>query len=669
MGKHDLGRLTKMVRRFHHPEGEARVWLLSGFLSAITVLGVARFGTEQPSPLPGLTVPWWPLAVAFGLAEVFVIHLRIDRDAHSFSLSEIPLVIGLAYAAPAALVLGQAVGVGAALMLHRRQRTIRTVFNLAQRSVTTTLAISLFAALHARSGAGWPAIWATAVLTTLTVDVVSALLINLAIRLSEGGGKIFDQVIGPGTIFTIANTALALVAVMVMSVNPWGLLLVAAPTITTFLAGQAYSRVQRKHEELTLLQRATRLAETSLDLEEVLPPLLDHVREMFQADIAELVLWPEHPGEEYLATQLGPGDERSILRPEVPDPARGVWARVSSEREGILLARPIRNGALAAFFEEKGIFEAIVVPMLSDGDVTGMLTVANRLGEFATFDEDDLHLLQVVANHVCVSVRNAQLVEQLGGALEHERHVGELKDDFVATISHELRTPLTNVQGFIKTLLNPGVALSPEERLEFLASADRQAERLKTLIEDLLFTSFVEQSQARPVADSLPLGDLIDQVVRDRAGPERIDRIVLSLPDDLPVIRTRAEDVSRLIGNLVDNALKYSPPHDGVHVDARLESVGIRVSISDHGPGIPSEERDRIFDRFYQVDQGSTRRVGGAGMGLYICRRAAEALGARVWLERSGSKGSTFCVWLPFHTPPEAGRSGEISLQLVSSTE
>jgi signal transduction histidine kinase len=115
------------------------------------------------------------------------------------------------------------------------------------------------------------------------------------------------------------------------------------------------------------------------------------------------------------------------------------------------------------------------------------------------------------------------------------------------------------------------------------------------------------------------------------------------------------EDVARLIGNLVDNALKHSPGDSPIRIDTRVESVGVRVSVHDQGPGIPPEEQARIFERFYQVDHGSTRRVGGAGMGLYICERAAESLGARVWLERSGPEGSVFCAWLPFGDQADPG--------------
>jgi signal transduction histidine kinase len=117
-------------------------------------------------------------------------------------------------------------------------------------------------------------------------------------------------------------------------------------------------------------------------------------------------------------------------------------------------------------------------------------------------------------------------------------------------------------------------------------------------------------------------------------------------------MRTSEEHVRRIVGNLLDNALKYSAPTDRVTIVCRQNGGGVLFTVGDRGPGIPATEQPRVFDRFYQVDQSLTRRVGGTGMGLYIARRAAEVLGGRVWLERSGPTGSTFCSWLPIEAPP-----------------
>jgi signal transduction histidine kinase len=125
------------------------------------------------------------------------------------------------------------------------------------------------------------------------------------------------------------------------------------------------------------------------------------------------------------------------------------------------------------------------------------------------------------------------------------------------------------------------------------------------------------------------------------------------LPRRLPPIAGVEEDVYRIVRNLVDNGLKYSPPDARVTITGVVEADGVVVRVRDRGPGIDPAERERIFDRFYQVDQSSTRRVGGVGMGLYICRRAAERLGGSVWLDRSDASGSVFAVRLPIGNDPD----------------
>jgi signal transduction histidine kinase len=625
------------------------------FVACAGILPAVR-GVAIPL-VAGRDLPWWILAAGFAIAEVFVMHLRVARHAHSFSLSEIPLVLGLAFVAPGQLVVAQAVGIGLALGIHRRQRPLRLAFNVGQRSLTALLAFAIVAGLRGSFGPGWLGIWASIFSATLVADIAGGLLINFAIFLSEGKLNLFDQVVGVGTALTFANTSLALVAVMVVSQHPAAIVLVAVPAATTFLAGKAFADLQRRHANLVLLQRSTGLVQRSLNREEMIPALLEHVRRMFNADFAELVLWPMDSGDRHQRYQAGPGEGETVLETVSLNPGVGVWARVASEREGVLLPRPIRNEALRRSFAHLGIRDAVAAPVLSDDDLLGILTVGNRIGDFSTFGEDDLELLRTLANHFGVAMRNSFLLERLERALAHETDIGRAKDDFIATISHELRTPLTNVQGYLKTLLCPDVPVTAAEQREFLSSADRNAERLKRLIEDLLFASRLESpaSIIEP-SDVIGLADLIERVVEYEAPRERV---IVTLPQVLPTIRSREEDVYRILRNLVENAVKYSL--SVVTVSAQVERAGVTIRVHDRGPGIEAEEQDRIFDRFYQVDQSTTRRVGGAGMGLYICRRAAEQVGARVWLERSDSSGSVFALWLPIHPPPGDERDSAFS--------
>jgi signal transduction histidine kinase len=621
-------------------------------LLAACAAGVWLVVRDVPSPLvAGPAVPWWLLAIGFGVAEVFVLHLRIARHAHSFSLSEIPLVLGVAFVSPGALVVSQMLGIGVALAVHRRQKPLRLAFNMAQRSLTALLAFGIVAAGSSFLGPGWTAFWVAAFVATLLTDVIGAFLINAAISLSEGRINVFDQVVGVGTALTFANTALALVATMVVLQHAAAVVLVAVPAATTFLAGKAYADLQRKHENLTQLQRSTGLAQRSLHRDEMIPDLLEHVREMFNADIAELILCATSPDGGHTRYRAGPGPERAGPEGIALDAGAGVWARLAAEREAVVLPRPIRNDALRTFYAERGIEDLVAAPVTSGDELVAIVTVMNRLGDFTTFDGDDLELLQTLANHLGIALRNTELVERLEASLAHETEISRLKDDFVATISHELRTPLTNVQGYLRTLLAPEVGLSSTEEHEFLASADRNAERLKQLIEDLLFASRVEASGALLSTGSIGVAGLLDRVVAD-VGVGR-ERLVVTVTDMLPSIESSDEDVYRIVRNLVDNALKYSPIESPVMVSAHVESGGVTIRVRDSGPGIRPDERDRIFDRFYQVDQSATRRVGGTGMGLYICRRAAERLGGRVWLDRSGETGSVFAVWLPVDPPRE----------------
>jgi two-component system sensor histidine kinase VicK len=131
----------------------------------------------------------------------------------------------------------------------------------------------------------------------------------------------------------------------------------------------------------------------------------------------------------------------------------------------------------------------------------------------------------------------------------------------------------------------------------------------------------------------------------------------------VPPLETDESKVRQILSNLIENAIKYSPPDSRITIRETLADDGRVLSVEDEGGGIPDDSRERVFERFYQVDQTSTRRVGGTGLGLYICSKMADSLGARLWLDRSDAQGSVFCLALP-STPPdvEAGAESDESV-------
>lgn len=253
-----------------------------------------------------------------------------------------------------------------------------------------------------------------------------------------------------------------------------------------------------------------------------------------------------------------------------------------------------------------------------------------------------------------LSLENTRLVKRLEEALEQEKELSRLKDDFVAVVSHELRTPLTSIQGYLKTLLQLPGDLGEAQRRSFLEAADRQTDRLRRLIEQLLVVARLE-SHVEPITISLvALQSLTQHLVEELRPLAHGHTFDLRFDPTMDFIETDEAKVRQILTNLVENALKYAPPDSRVTVRGITTGDGVLMSVEDEGPGIPPESRDRVFDRFYQVDGSATRRVGGTGLGLYICKRMSETISARLWLDRSGQEGSVFCLWIPKAPPPGA---------------
>lgn len=253
-----------------------------------------------------------------------------------------------------------------------------------------------------------------------------------------------------------------------------------------------------------------------------------------------------------------------------------------------------------------------------------------------------------------VSLENTRLVARLEESLAHMTELNRLKDDFVAVVSHELRTPLTSIQGYIKTMLQLAEDLGEEQRRSFLEAADRQSDRLRRLIEQLLVVARLE-SHVEPLTLSLvAVGQLTKGVVDELQPRAQGHTFDLRFEPNIGLVETDEAKLHQILSNLLENALKYSPPDTRVTVRAAATGHGVVISVEDEGPGIPSDSHDKVFERFFQVDQSITRSVGGTGLGLYICRRMAETIGARLSLDRSTPEGSVFSLWLP-NKPPGGG--------------
>jgi signal transduction histidine kinase len=288
--------------------------------------------------------------------------------------------------------------------------------------------------------------------------------------------------------------------------------------------------------------------------------------------------------------------------------------------------------------------------------VLPLVAVFRTLKAAVEADEHRVAAEQAAAAAEALAAEKARVAAAEHELVEKLQESDRLKDDLLATVSHELRTPLAGLLGALATLHGRGDALSPTQRKELVAMAGRQGDRLKELIEQLLLAARFEHARPehgdRPAVDAAILAGQAAAAAQV-SHPRRT--VVLDANAALPV-RAAPEALLQVLGNLLDNAAKYSPDGTPIRLEASRAGALVVLAVEDAGPGVPRPERDRIFERFTQLDSGATRRAGGVGLGLYIARQLAQAQGGELLVgepTRPGA-GARFELRLPLaeEAPP-----------------
>ena len=418
----------------------------------------------------------------------------------------------------------------------------------------------------------------------------------------------------------------------------WASLLIAllVALVTSSTVAQVLSRAMRRMTDV-----ARRMAGGDLTV---------RVRPTGDDETAELGRALDLMATNLAATLTALRGERDLLGLILQSMREGVLVLDHDGR--MLLVNPALRGTLGIPADAEG---RAALELIRNAELSSILARAQAAsgpisGEIETTGPRARRLLVHAAPLPVVNGKHQGLLTVFVDVTE-TRRLETLRKDFVANVSHELRTPITAVRSAVDTL-RLTLTGDPAASERFVDIIDRNAQRLGSLVEDLLDLSRLESKDYRPEAMPVPLRTVADQaltLLRARIEEKKVD-VGNEIDAELPPARADRRAVEQVFTNLLDNAVKYCPAGASVRLRAQKTERGLRVEIADTGPGIEPRHLPRLFERFYRVDGGRSRDMGGTGLGLSIVKHLVETMGGAIGVESTPGRGSTFWFVLPVVT-------------------
>jgi signal transduction histidine kinase len=297
----------------------------------------------------------------------------------------------------------------------------------------------------------------------------------------------------------------------------------------------------------------------------------------------------------------------------------------------------------------------LTTPLLPKGRAFGAIVI--RREEVRPFSDKQIALLRTFADQAVIAIENVRLFQeiqeksrQLETVNERLKELDRLKSDFVSNVSHELRTPLTAIKGAVDLLLREVPGPLNESQTHYLSRVRSNTQHLAGLINDLLDLAKIEEGKIELKGARVSVGGLVHEVM-ETVKPLAAEKPVLlevQVPEPSVLVWADRDKVTQVLMNLIGNAIKFTPPQGRVTVCASRDGTEwAQVSVNDSGPGISAEERQMIFQKFYQVSEEGGPKPKGTGLGLAISKALVELHGGKIWVESEKGRGSTFSFTLP----------------------
>ncbi len=412
-----------------------------------------------------------------------------------------------------------------------------------------------------------------------------------------------------------------------------------------------YEKVTERMVEATLLHRLSDILIRTLNLDQLLENILDVLQKAFGYAHCAILLPDKKSGELQIKAARGYLQGRKADFRVKVDPAAGITGWVAAHKVPLHVPDVTKDNRYREWVAETR--SEIAVPMLGGEQVVGILDIQSP--KVQAFGEDDLRILSSVAAQAAIAIERARLFQEV-------RELDRMKSDFVSNVSHELRTPLANIKLYA-ALAQKG---RPEKRQHYLDTIESETERLETLIEDILDLSRLERGAVKLQKEPLSLVEVVQQAVEAHLATAQTRGIELAwqVPDDLPPLHADRTQLLLMLNNLLGNALQYTPRGGSVWVEARTGEwhgqPALHIAVRDTGIGIPPDEQERIFERFYR-GRHTPASTTGTGLGLAIVKESMALHWGGVTVESAVGQGSTFTLCFPLETENLVSAETEVS--------
>lgn len=418
--------------------------------------------------------------------------------------------------------------------------------------------------------------------------------------------------------------------------------LLASQVAVALLNTSLFEDAKKRIVQIELVNELAEKLTSTLELEELLRSATETIQKTFNYSDVTIFL-ADHSAQ--VARLVAHTGSSSVLVPLqcMQKLSEGIVGWVASHGERVL-ANDVSEEPLYINPNKLNTKAELAIPIRVKQEVVGVLNVEDERAH--VFDETDAIVLETLCDQLGSALHNAQLYDELRRTNAKLTELDRMKSDFLGIVSHDFRSPLASIMLAARSILKKESGDQSDRRYQYLQVIIDQANKLITLAEDTLSITRLESGKLSYMFNVVNIERLVlDAAAQVSFTPQH--KLRLDIEKGLSYVRGDQEKLRQVFQNLLSNAVKYSPEGGLVEVCARTQSVDqLVLSVRDEGIGIPSEQMDRLFQRFSRVDTDEARRIRGTGLGLWICREIVNAHGGKIWVDSVPGKGSAFSFTL-----------------------